>query len=81
VRDPDWRVGHFERRIPAGYVQTLMSGRNVIADPRTHAYYDVIRTVTRAPLSAPGRLAAIVDLNLGRVEKPDMALYRDGVAP
>lgn len=81
VRDPNWRVGHFDRRIPAGYVETLMSGRNVIADPRTRAYYDVIRAVTRAPLNAPGRLAAIVDLNLGRVEKPDMALYREAAVP
>lgn len=81
VRDPNWRIGHFDRRIPAGYVETLMSGRNVIADPRTRAFDDVIRLVTRAPLNAPGRLAAIVDLNLGRVEKPDMAFYRDGAAP
>ena len=27
-----WRIGHFERDVPAGYIQTLRTGVNQIAD-------------------------------------------------
>lgn len=63
-----WRVGHYVRRIPNGYLETLESGRNVIEDPGLAAYYDKLRIVTRGPLWSRERLATIVALNLGRYE-------------
>jgi arabinofuranosyltransferase len=60
-----WRVGHYFRRVPRGYPDTLLGGENVIVDPAIRALYDDIRAVTRGPLLARGRLGAIVRLNTG----------------
>ena len=32
-RKINWRIGHFERTIPAGYRGTLRMGQNVLEDP------------------------------------------------
>jgi arabinofuranosyltransferase len=61
----NWRVGHFVRKVPLGYVETLITGENRIRDPHLAAYYDRIALVTRGPLLDRRRLAAIWDLNLG----------------
>lgn len=62
--DRAWRVGHFTRDVPAGYQETLMSGTNQIADAATSRLYTSLALATRAPLLAPGRLAAIWRLNM-----------------
>jgi arabinofuranosyltransferase len=60
------RIGHFRRDVPAGYEETLLSGRNQIRDRRLAAFYDELCLLTRAPLLASGRLRAILRLNLYR---------------
>jgi arabinofuranosyltransferase len=60
-----WRVGHFARSIPDGYLRTLVSGRNALEDPQLAEYYEKLRLVTRGDLLAPGRFGAIWDLNVG----------------
>jgi arabinofuranosyltransferase len=35
---PPWRIGHFTRSIPAGYLETLASGTNVIHDKQLALY-------------------------------------------
>ncbi|CUS02406.2 conserved membrane protein of unknown function [Candidatus Promineifilum breve] len=66
VRDPaDWRIGHFRREVPAGYVETLRTGQNVIENRELAAYYDVLRAVTRGPLWSRSRLAAVWRINRG----------------
>ena len=61
-----WRIGHFQRADVPGYGATLATGRNHIEDPGVAAYYDKLALVTRGPLWSVDRVAAIVDLNLGR---------------
>src|SRR5262249_53356790 len=34
-----WRVGHYVRRPPEGYIETLNQGVNLIKDPGVHFYY------------------------------------------
>lgn len=46
----DWRVGHYYRRIPAGYLESLASGENRIEHPRLANVYDAVRSVTRDPI-------------------------------
>ena len=58
-----WRIGHYERRVPDGYFESVLTGSNRIADPRLAAYYDVIREVTRGPLFTTRRWRAIIELN------------------
>jgi arabinofuranosyltransferase len=45
-----WRVGHYFRPLPAGYEETVRSGRNVIADPNLARYYDRLSIVTRGSI-------------------------------
>jgi arabinofuranosyltransferase len=61
--DRRWRIGHYQRAVPDGYFQSVLTGSNRIADPALAAYYDVIREVTRGPLFTTRRWKAIVELN------------------
>lgn len=61
----DWRIGHFLRALPPGYLATIACGGNRIADRRLAGLYDRIALVTRGPLADPRRLREIVRLNLG----------------
>jgi arabinofuranosyltransferase len=66
VRDPaDWRIGHFQRLVPEGYVDTLRSGQNLIRDPALAAYYDALATITRGPLMSGERWREIWRVNTG----------------
>jgi len=62
---PYWRTGHFRRTIPIGYMESLQSGRNMIADPGVAALYDALHTITQGPLWDAERIATIVRLNTG----------------
>jgi arabinofuranosyltransferase len=63
-----WRIGHFEREIPLGYIATLRSGSNRIADPELAAYYDALMRVVRDPLFDAARLGVILRINLGALD-------------
>jgi arabinofuranosyltransferase len=65
-----WRVGHYERKVPQGYPETLQSGKNQIADPALAAYYDRLSLVVRGPLWSVARWREIVRLNLERATAP-----------
>lgn len=63
--DDDWkRIGHFRRSVPAGYVESLRSGTNQIANPYVHRLYDDLKLVTQGPLFSAERWAAIWRLNV-----------------
>lgn len=80
--DPKWRTGHFVRQLPSGYELSILKGRNLLSDPVTREYWEVIRSATRGPLTSIARLEAIARLNLGFVTKPAEEPYRRGtVAP
>ncbi|MFQ5748426.1 MAG: hypothetical protein ACE5H3_03085 [Planctomycetota bacterium] len=70
-RDLVQRVGHFVRAMPAGYPETLASGENRIQDETLRRLWDDLALVTRGPLFAPGRFAAILRLNLGAALPPE----------
>jgi arabinofuranosyltransferase len=63
---PGWRIGHFERELPEGYVPTLETGTNLLADPEVFMLYERLKLVTQAPLWTERRWRAIRTLNLGR---------------
>lgn len=58
-----WRIGHFFRPLPAGYEETLRTGKNQIVDRCLNELYDRLSLVTRGPLWSAERLAAIAALN------------------
>ncbi|MBL8727403.1 MAG: hypothetical protein JNM25_03155 [Planctomycetes bacterium] len=61
----EWRIGHFTRGIPEGYLESLAHGDNRIVHPGLRAYYDDLRLVLRAPLWQGERLAALWRLVTG----------------
>ncbi len=61
-----WRVGHLRREVPAGYQESIRENENLIEDPDLHLYYDKIRLLTRAEISAGDRIKTIIDMNLGK---------------
>lgn len=71
-----YRVGHYARRLPLGYFETLTRGENRIHDPDLAAWYDHLAAITRAPLLDRGRLVTIWRMNTGRYDR----LLRDGLA-
>jgi arabinofuranosyltransferase len=65
--DPEHcRIGHFERAMPNGYLETLTSGENRLEDPRLNVYYDRLRTVIRGDLFDRQRLREVVRMAKGR---------------
>jgi hypothetical protein len=70
-----WRIGHFKRRLPAGYISSLRKGRNEIEDPGLASFYEDVRLVTVGPLWSRERWNAILRLNLG-VDDPRLEAYR-----
>jgi len=64
----EWRIGHFNRGIPEGYIETLIAGENRIVDDALATYYDKLALVTRGPLFSGERWYAIWEINVGRYE-------------
>jgi arabinofuranosyltransferase len=63
-----WRIGHFVRRPPAGYIESLETGVNKIADPAMGQYYEKLRLITEGPIWSRARWRAILQMNLGRFD-------------
>jgi arabinofuranosyltransferase len=66
--DPNWRIGHFDRALPAGYFDSLRSGKNEIVDPELNLYYEHLRRVVRGPLFTLERFRSIWLLNTGQLD-------------
>ena len=61
----DWRIGHFARAIPPGYLETLETGTNMIQDPDLAQYYAKLHDVVSEPLFSGQRLLEIWNFNTG----------------
>jgi arabinofuranosyltransferase len=64
-RQVRWRIGHFTRDVPEGYLESLESGDNVLRDPDVAALFDAVATVTRGPVWSRERWLEIWRLNRG----------------
>ncbi|GEM_PF-447164 len=64
----DWAVGHYGRRLPTGYEETLKRGYNLIRDNRVAEYYDKLVLITRGPIFSSERLETIFHMNLGNYD-------------
>ena len=61
----NWRIGHFEREIPEGYLDTLLTGKNCIKNRDLAVYYDKLYHITRGNLFEGKRITQIIKMNLG----------------
>ena len=66
VRSVSWRIGHFVRRLPDGYEETLSSQSNQIKDKNIAAFYDRLNLITRGDIFDPKRLSTIFKMNTGQ---------------
>ncbi|THB69757.1 MAG: hypothetical protein D6B27_00120 [Gammaproteobacteria bacterium] len=60
-----WRIGHFRRRLPKGYKQSIIKDMNLIEDKNLSKYYDKIRIITRDSIWSKERLFTIIKMNIG----------------
>jgi hypothetical protein len=63
-----WRIGHFEREVPEGYEETIISGINKIKDPDLRQYYAVIDNIIRGNLYDLNRIKQIIAFHFGKYE-------------
>jgi arabinofuranosyltransferase len=63
--EPDWRIGHFVRAVPAGYFESCKQRQNLIEDAGLRSLYADILLMIRAPLFSAGRAAAIWRTQIG----------------
>lgn len=64
-----YRIGHYPRRIPLGYYETLVKGKNLIRDRDLAEYYDHLASITQGPLCDRARLLEIWRMNTGRYDR------------
>jgi arabinofuranosyltransferase len=70
TEDPQgWRIGHFLRAVPKGYIRTILSGVNSLEDPELRELYSRLTGIVRGPIWSGRRLADIVRLNLGQFDR------------
>jgi len=58
-----WRIGHYKRDIPPGYVDSVKTGQNLIDDKCLHEYFEDLREVTYGNVWSLKRWRAIWRLN------------------
>jgi arabinofuranosyltransferase len=71
-----WHIGHFYRSLPAGYFESVVKNKNLVADPTVHALYDSLRLITRDTLFSRSRIQEIIRLNLRTAPKVNPSLFR-----
>jgi len=80
LKKREWRIGHFFREIPEGYLDLIQSRENQISDPATRDFYSAIKLVTQGPLLSWERLKTVTKINLNLLPKPNQYLYQYGPA-
>jgi arabinofuranosyltransferase len=60
-----WRIAHYERNIPLGYIESLEYGENRLKNPDLAIYYDKLRLVTSGDIWSSERWQAIWGFNTG----------------
>ncbi|MFH1051257.1 MAG: hypothetical protein V1779_10070, partial [bacterium] len=60
-----WRIGHFFRKIPLGYLETKKTGQNQIEDIKLKKYYEKLKIVTESSIFSFHRFKEIWKINSG----------------
>ncbi len=62
---PNMRIGHYRRKMPDDYYETIRTGRSHLDNPNLAAYYDRIAYITRGNLWDWNRIATAIKFSLG----------------
>ena len=66
--DPNWRIGHYTRQVPEGYLQTIKTGVCTMPDKQLCEYYERLREIIAGDLWSFSRLSTILAMNFGRYD-------------
>lgn len=72
----DWRIGHFWRNAPDGYIETIKSGQNQLTNPALARYYDKLHLIVSGDIWSLKRWDAIWKMNTGQYDYL-LDLYRE----
>ncbi len=61
----NWRIGHFFRKVPEGYQETILSNNLAFRNPYIAEYYEKVQWLTQKPIFSWKRFAVILKMNLG----------------
>lgn len=61
-----WRIGHFARKIPDGYLETIETGEIKISNPNLSKYYNKLSVLIKGDLFSWDRLIEIWNFNTGQ---------------
>ncbi len=64
-RQVPWRIGHFPRERPEGYVESIRSGRCQLHDRELCKFWRHLRRITEGPIWSWARFVTIAKMNLG----------------
>lgn len=66
ISKTNFRIGHFFRSVPSGYINTLLTGSedNLITDKKISIYYSKLRNAISGEILTIDRFKDIIDLNL-----------------
>ncbi len=67
-RRSNWRVGHYFRKIPKGYLETLQTGQDHFQDRKLAKYYQHISRITKNPFWDKERWHSIYLLQTGQLD-------------
>jgi len=73
------RPGHYERALPAGYLESVISQENLLSDLALRALYSDVKLATQAPLMSFERAGAIWRLNSGFHRNATAAFDREAI--
>lgn len=62
---PDWRIGHFIREVPEGYLELLSGNPDAMKDENLRKYNEKLEIITRGPLFSKERFQTILEMNAG----------------
>jgi arabinofuranosyltransferase len=63
-----WRIGHFRRRVPQGYLESIETGRNLFHDKKLGRYYEKLSIIIKGCIWDPKRFLEIWKMNTGQYD-------------
>jgi arabinofuranosyltransferase len=84
-KNPDWsgkwRIGHFYRNIPLGYVETIDTDNNQIVDENIKEFYNKVKIVTQSDIFSFERFSEIWKMNTGYYNELLVGNYQEDDRP
>lgn len=64
--NPNWHVGHYQRRLPINYIESIRQSQNLLADQNLKEFYNKLNIIIKSPLFSMERFVTILKMNLGQ---------------